>query len=74
MEVRYTASSLEFAGDRAIEHYTAVAKVTPKAGGAPMDERIKGIHIYQRQADGSWRITSDVWNSEAPPSPPPTPR
>jgi uncharacterized protein (TIGR02246 family) len=64
---RYTDSKITVAGDWAIERYTAVLSLTPKAGGAPVEEPMKGIHIYQRQADGSWRIAQDVWNSDAPP-------
>jgi hypothetical protein len=29
-------------------------------------ETIKDIHVYQRQADGSWRIYGDVWNADPP--------
>jgi ketosteroid isomerase-like protein len=25
---------------------------------------IKGIHVYKRQADGSWQMAQDVWNSD----------
>jgi ketosteroid isomerase-like protein len=32
-----------------------------------MPEALKGIHIYRRQADGSWKITHDAWNFDAPP-------
>jgi ketosteroid isomerase-like protein len=35
-----------------------------------MDEAGKYITIYQRQADGSWKMARDIWNSDAaiPPS------
>jgi hypothetical protein len=36
-------------------------------------ERIKGIHVMKRQPDGTWKIAQDVWNSDAPPTPPPVP-
>jgi ketosteroid isomerase-like protein len=26
----------------------------------------KVIHVYQRQADGAWKITRDIWNADAP--------
>jgi uncharacterized protein (TIGR02246 family) len=71
--VRYTGTNITVAGDYVIERYTAELTITPKAGGAAMTEAIKGIHIYQRQADGSWKIVQDVWNSDAPPpAAPPT--
>jgi len=40
--------------------------LAPKAGGPSMDEAGKYITIYQRQADGSWKMARDIWNSDAP--------
>jgi ketosteroid isomerase-like protein len=37
--------------------------MTP-AGADPVDMTNKGIHIYKRQADGSWKMVQDVWNSD----------
>jgi uncharacterized protein (TIGR02246 family) len=71
---RYTSSQVTVAGDWAIDRYTGVLTVTPKAGGAPIEERIKGIHVMHREADGTWRIAQDVWNADAPaPAAPPAP-
>lgn len=67
---RYTDADITVVGDWAIERYDGELALTPKAGGRPMQERIKGIHIYRRQPDGSWQIAQDVWNSNgAPPAP-----
>jgi uncharacterized protein (TIGR02246 family) len=65
---RYTGADIVFAGDWAIERYTGAMTLTPKKGGAPIEERLKGIHVYRRQPDGSWRIAHDIWNSDAPQS------
>jgi uncharacterized protein (TIGR02246 family) len=62
----YTGSDVIVAGDWAIERYTGTMTVTPKKGGALVEEHLRGIHIYRRQADGSWRIAQDMWNSGAP--------
>jgi len=71
MTGRYTSSSVEVSGDLAVDHYTGEITVTPKAaGGKPMTETIKGLHILRRQADGSWKITQDIWNNDPPPPPP----
>ncbi len=67
---RYTSSQVTVSGDWAVDRYTGVLTVTPKAGGGPTEEQIKGVHIMQRGADGTWRIAQDVWNSDAPPPPP----
>jgi uncharacterized protein (TIGR02246 family) len=63
----YTGSEVVGAGDWAIENYTATLTLTPRAGGEAAMETIKGIHVYRRQADGSWKIAQDVWNSDAAP-------
>jgi ketosteroid isomerase-like protein len=64
--LEYTGSDVSFAGDWAIERYTGTATFTPKAEGEPLTETIKGIHIYSRQADGSWLIAQDIWNTDVP--------
>ena len=61
----YTGSDVVVLGDWAIERYTATMTVTPP-GGETAEETIKGIHTYRRQADGSWKIAQDVWNSDIP--------
>ena len=65
---QYTGSSIQVAGDWAIERYSGSLTVTPKAGGPAVEEQLRGIHVYQRQTDGSWRIAHDIWNSGAPPA------
>lgn len=64
---RYPESTITLAGDWAIERYAGELTMTPRKGGKPIQDRFKGIHIYHRQPDGSWRITDDIWNSNAPP-------
>ena len=69
VSLEYTGSDVTVAGDWAIERYTGTVTMTPEAGDETITETIKGIHIYRRQADGSWRIAQDIWNSnEAPPA------
>ena len=64
INLRYTASQVDVAGDWAIERFTLETTATPKKGGAAMKDRGKGIHIYRRQPDGSWLIAQDIWNSD----------
>lgn len=64
---RYTSSDVVLSGEWAIERYTGVLTTTPKSGGKAVEEVVKGLHIYRRQADGGWRIRQDVWNTDAPP-------
>ncbi|MFZ0807207.1 MAG: DUF4440 domain-containing protein [Candidatus Sulfotelmatobacter sp.] len=36
--------------------------------GKPVIERNKGLVVWKKQADGSWKCVADIWNAEAPPS------
>lgn len=40
----------------------------PPGGGEPFTEKGKGLEVFQKQPDGSWKATRDMWNSDAPPS------
>jgi uncharacterized protein (TIGR02246 family) len=53
------------AGQWAFERGRYTITLVPKAGGPSMDEAGKYITIYQRQADGSWKMARDIWNSDA---------
>ncbi len=37
--------------------------VTPKAGGERTYSESKYLNILERQEDGSWKTTHDIWNS-----------
>jgi uncharacterized protein (TIGR02246 family) len=36
--------------------------------GKPVTERIRDLHVWRRQADGSWKLAIDVWNAEPEPA------
>jgi len=62
---RRTSSDPEVSGDLAVDHFTGELTVTFKAPGAkPMTEPMKGMHLYRRQADGSWKISKVIWNGD----------
>lgn len=63
----YTDTDIIVAEDWAIERYAGSVTLTP-TDGEQVTETIKGIHIYERQADGSWKITQDVWNFDPTPT------
>jgi uncharacterized protein (TIGR02246 family) len=62
---------IEGRGDLAYARGTYSLTVTP-AGAAPIEDRGKYIEIWRKQADGSWKILRDIYNSDLPvPAPPP---
>ena len=64
----YTSSEVAVVGDWAFERLAFTLTLTPVAGGEPIQDVGKAVHIYQRQPDGSWKIAWDIWNSDNPPA------
>ncbi|NNG15213.1 MAG: DUF4440 domain-containing protein [Gemmatimonadales bacterium] len=64
--VSYAPTDIVIAGDLAVEYYEGTLTATPVDGGDSVTEALKGIHVYQRQADGTWKLTHDVWNLNGP--------
>jgi uncharacterized protein (TIGR02246 family) len=67
LDLVYTSAEITVSGDWASERYYGKVTLTPKAGGDTLKEEVKGIHIYRRGEDGSWRIVNDIWNAYVPP-------
>jgi ketosteroid isomerase-like protein len=51
-------------GDWAIEYAAERSKDIPVGDGDALEDVGKGIVIYRRQADGSWKVARDIWNSD----------
>jgi uncharacterized protein (TIGR02246 family) len=68
-EAAYSDEEIVVAGDWAYHSYAMDMTLTPAGGGDPMVEQGRGIHIFRRGADGSWKLAHDVWNGNAPPPP-----
>ena len=67
IEGSYTSTAdLRVIGDWAFERMSFKLKLTPVAGGAPIEDVGKGFHVYRRQAGGAWKIAQDIWNSDKP--------
>ena len=41
--------------------------------GKPVNDRGKFLEVWKKQADGKWKCTMDIWNSDLPASAPATP-
>jgi uncharacterized protein (TIGR02246 family) len=63
----FTASATDVAGhgDWAYARGTFSFTTAPDSG-PPMTEQGKFLAIHRRDADGTWRITRDIWNSDLP--------
>jgi uncharacterized protein (TIGR02246 family) len=57
-------------GDMGLARGTYTLSITPKAGGETIDIMKDGkyLTLFKRQADGSWKISHDCYNSNIPPA------
>ena len=62
----FTLSRIEMVGDVALERVEYTASAWPAEGGPPVQDLGKGVHVYRRQTDGSWKLEQDIWNSDVP--------
>lgn len=53
-------------GDWAFERGGYTISLSPKQGGAPMQDVGKYITIYERKPTEPWRMARDIWNSSNP--------
>ncbi len=58
-----TVDEVQVQGDWGFARGTFTAVLAPTSGGAPIQESGKFINIVRRQADGSWKLTRVIWNS-----------
>jgi ketosteroid isomerase-like protein len=60
----WTPEETVVAGDWAYQRGTFTTTATPKAGGEKRVVSGAFLRIYQRQPDGDWRMTRDMFNSD----------
>jgi uncharacterized protein (TIGR02246 family) len=53
-------------GDWAIDRGRYKLTITPKAGGAAINDEGKFLVVLQKQADGSYKVARDIDNTSAP--------
>ena len=54
---------VKVSGDLAYGRGFATVTLVPKVGGVPQTSTAKYINILQRQPDGTWKTTHDIWNA-----------
>jgi len=57
-------SAIRGTGDVALT--TGTASATFVVDGKPTPGRFKWLAVFQKQADGTWKMLADMWNDEAP--------
>ncbi len=65
VELSSTVEDIRVSGDLAFLRLSYTQSVTPKDGGDTTTEVGKWVLLLARQVDGSWRITTEIWNSDA---------
>jgi uncharacterized protein (TIGR02246 family) len=53
-------------GDTTIVRGTYSNSFTISGTDAPMEDQGKTLNVWKRQADGSWKLHRDIWNSNTP--------
>lgn len=71
-DYRLETLEIDGQGDLAYERGTNSMTLTPP-GGAPAEWRSKYLVIYRRQADGSWKVSREIFTPDAPPPALPNP-
>lgn len=64
LEFVFTSSHIHLAGDTAFERVTYTAAIWSGSVASPIEDVGKGLHVYCRQSDGSWKLVQDIWNSD----------
>jgi uncharacterized protein (TIGR02246 family) len=74
LEIGWTVTKVEAAkgGDLGYSMGTYTMSVTGP-DGKPMPDHGKYVTIWQKQADGSWKVLADTFNTDVPMPPPPPP-
>ncbi|PYJ51316.1 MAG: DUF4440 domain-containing protein [Verrucomicrobia bacterium] len=67
--ISWKATKVEVAksGDLAYVSGTYEETMTD-ASGKPVKDRGKYVEIFKKQADGTWKVVADIWNSDLPAS------
>ncbi|HEV8363805.1 MAG TPA: SgcJ/EcaC family oxidoreductase [Gemmatimonadaceae bacterium] len=64
----FSVEDIKTSGDFAVETGAYTMTMTPKKGGKAINDKGKYIVVWERQPDGSWKITRDIFNSDLPAS------
>ena len=66
LQITVNQEEARFSGDIAVTRGTWALVVSPKDGSPPSDDVGKWLNLMERQEDGGWKITRNIWNSDRP--------
>lgn len=70
--ISWKTTKVEVAQSGDIAYLSGTYELTMNdASGKPANEKGKYVEIFKKQADGTWKCVSDIWNSDLPASAPP---
>ena len=61
-----SSPEIEMSRDWAIDRWSSTAILTPRDSGASIQNNNKGLWIWHRELDGSWKLSRSIWNSDNP--------
>ena len=66
----YSFGPLRIAGQGGVAYVESTNEyaLIPPGGGEPIVERGRDVAVWEKQEDGSWKLASDIWNTDTPPS------
>ena len=64
IDLDFSVEEIRVSGKWAFERFSFRRTTTPTGGGEQATVRGKGVHVFRRQSDGSWKIARDIWNSD----------
>jgi len=63
---RTHTEDVRVSGNLAVARGTQETWTYPKVGGDSAYDEAKWVVVYARQADGSWKVLWEIWNSDRP--------
>jgi ketosteroid isomerase-like protein len=67
VELNFETMRVEIAAGGDMAWTLAVANASfDGPDGEPGSDRIRDFHVWKKQADGSWKVEVDIWNSGLP--------
>ena len=68
-DLGYEVEGTDVSGDLAVQHGRWRMTFVPKSGGDTARVTGNFMHVWRRQADGSWKLFRDISNVTPPPEP-----